>query len=267
LQLLFFTIPYSLFTIRMPTITLTHANNIATLTLNRPEVRNSLNAAMFNDLEQAFTQLSADTNTRAIILTGSGDKAFAAGADIRGLTETDATSGLAVSQRGQQVFAQIEACNKPVIAAINGAALGGGLELALACTLRIAADTAKLGLPEVKLGLIPGYGGTQRLTRLIGRGHAARLMLTATIIDATEAQRLNLVEEVVPAAHLLTRANDLATTIASLAPLAITGVLEALHRNTFTAEAEIFSRLCATADKQEGLTAFLEKRSPTWRNT
>ena len=253
------------------TLLLETTDNIATITLNRPEVLNSLNAEMFDDLERTFTQLAADTNIRAILLTGSGDRAFAAGADIRGLAATDAISGLAVSQRGQQVFSLIETCGKPVIAAINGVALGGGCELALACTLRIASETAKLGLPEVKLGLIPGYGGTQRLTRLIGRGQALRLMLTAAIVPAVEALTLGLVEEVVPATNLLTRARELATTIATLSPLGTAGVLESVNRTEgltpaagLAIEAEIFGRLCGTADKQEGLQAFLEKRQPTW---
>ena len=253
------------------TLLLTQSDNIATITLNRPEVLNSLNAEMFDDLERTFTQLAADPNIRAILLTGSGDRAFAAGADIRGLASTDAISGLAVSQRGQEVFSLIETCGKPVIAAINGVALGGGCELALACTLRIASETARLGLPEVKLGLIPGYGGTQRLTRLIGRGQALRLMLTAAIVPASEALTLGLVEEVVPAANLLTRARELATTIATLSPLGTAGVLESVNRTEgltpaagLAIEAEIFGRLCGTADKQEGLQAFLEKRQPTW---
>ena len=253
------------------TLLLETTDNIATITLNRPEVLNSLNAEMFDDLERTFTQLAADPTIRAILLTGSGDRAFAAGADIRGLAATDAISGLAVSQRGQQVFSLIETCGKPTIAAINGVALGGGCELALACTLRIASETARLGLPEVKLGLIPGYGGTQRLTRLIGRGQALRLMLTAAIVPAAEALTLGLVEEVVPAASLLTRARELATTIATLSPLGTAGVLESVNRTEgltpaagLAIEAEIFGRLCGTADKQEGLQAFLEKRNPTW---
>jgi enoyl-CoA hydratase len=243
---------------------------IATITLNRPEVLNALNAEMFDALETVFRELDADEAVRVVLLTGSGDRAFAAGADIRALAETDAASGLEVSRRGQQVFDQIADCRKPVIACINGVALGGGCELALACTLRIASDTARLGLPEVKLGLIPGYGGTQRLTRLIGRAAALRLMLSATIVDAAEALRLGLADEVVPAAELLTRATALAETIAGMAPLAIAGVLEAVAHSNGTlaeglaAEAAIFGRLCGTADKHEGLTAFLAKRPPVW---
>jgi len=245
--------------------------NVATVTLQRPKVLNALNAEMFDELEAVFHTVSADPAVRVIVITGSGERAFAAGADIRALAETDAVSGKQVSERGQQVFLQIERCGKPVIAAINGVALGGGCELALACTLRLAADTARLGLPEVKLGLIPGYGGTQRLTRLIGRGAALRLMLSASIVDAAEALRLGLVEEVVPAADLLPRAHALAETIAALAPLAVAGVLEAVERSGssleegLAAEARIFGRLCGTEDKHEGLTAFLAKRAAVWK--
>jgi enoyl-CoA hydratase len=249
---------------------------VATITLNRPEVLHALNSTMFDELERLFTTLAADPAVRVVILTGSGDRAFAAGADIRALTETDATTGLAASQRGHQVFALIqshlERAGKPVLAAINGVALGGGCELALACTLRIASDKARLGLPEAKLGLIPGYGGTQRLPRLIGRSAALRLMLSAQPVDAAEALRLGLVDEVVPAADLLPRTRALAETIAALAPLAIAGVLEAVDRGegkplpeALQTEAEIFGRLCATADKQEGLTAFLAKRPALWQ--
>jgi enoyl-CoA hydratase len=246
---------------------------VVTVTLDRPEVLHALNAQMFDDLEQVFTALAADPAVRVILLTGSGDRAFAAGADIRALTETDAVSGLAVSHRGQQVFSQIEQCGKPVIAAVNGVALGGGCELALACTLRIASDKARLGLPEVKLGLIPGYGGTQRLPRLIGRGPALRMMLTAQIVDAPEALRLGLVDDIVPAPELLAFAFALAEAIAGMAPLAIAGVLEAVERGDgksldegLRAEADIFGRLCGTADKHEGLTAFLAKRAAVWQN-
>ena len=209
-------------------------------------------------------------------ITGSGDRAFAAGADIRALAETDAVTGVAASLRGQEVFALIashlERYGKPVIAAMNGVALGGGCELALACTLRIASEKARLGFPEVKLGLIPGYGGTQRLTRLIGRSAALRLMLSAQIVDAAEALRLGLVDEVVPAAELLPRTRALADVIASMAPLAIAGVLEAVERGdgqslpqALHTEAEIFGRLCATDDKHEGIAAFLAKRSAVWQ--
>ncbi len=244
---------------------------VATVTLNRPDVLHALNAAMFDDLERVFRVLSEQDSVRAILLTGAGDRAFAAGADIRGLVDTDAESGHTVSERGQEVFRQIELCGKPVIACVNGVALGGGCELALACTLRLASEKAKIGLPEVKLGLIPGYGGTQRLMRLVGRGAALRLMLTAAVVTAEEALRLHLVEEVWPAAELMPRAREMAAVIATMAPLAVQGVLEAVEHGSGSGiedglerEAMIFGRLCGTADKHEGLTAFLEKRKPAW---
>ena len=247
-------------------------DGIATITLDRPEALNALDAQMFDELELVFRALAADASVRVILVTGAGERAFAAGADIRGLVSTDAVSGLAVSQRGQQVFSQIARCGKPVIACINGVALGGGCELALACTLRVASDKAKLGLPEPRLGLLPGYGGTVRLVRLIGAGSALRLMLTASIVDATEALRLGMVDEVVPAADLMTLARQLASAIAALSPLGIAGVLEAVERAdalpmdaALAVEAEIFGRLCGTTDKHEGLTAFLEKRPPVWQ--
>lgn len=244
---------------------------IATITLHRPEVLHALDATMFDELERAFHELSYDDAIRVILLTGSGDRAFAAGADIRALAETDSVSGRAASERGQHVFLQIERCSKPVIACVNGVALGGGCELALACTFRIASDRAKLGLPELKLGLIPGYGGTQRLPRLIGRSAALRLILTGTPVDAAGALRLGLVDEVVPAADLMSRAHAIADSIASMAPLAISSAIEAVARgeglpiaDSMQVESEIFGRLCATADKREGLTAFLEKRPAKW---
>jgi enoyl-CoA hydratase len=247
---------------------------IATVTLDRPEVLHALDAAMFNELEHAFRELAADAAVRVILLTGSGERAFAAGADIRALAETGATSGRAASARGQSVMLQIERGGKPVIACINGVALGGGCELALACTFRIASDRAKLGLPELRLGLIPGYGGTQRLPRLIGRSAALRLMLTGAAVDAAEALRLGLVDEVVPAADLTTRARAVAAAIAAMAPLAIAAVLVAVRRGEglpiedgLAVEADIFGELCGSADKREGLAAFLEKRAAKWTGT
>ena len=184
------------------------------------------------------------------------------------MVETDAVSGRKVSERGQQVMNQIERCGKPVIAGVNGVALGGGCELAMCCTLRIASEKAKLGLPEVKLGLVPGYGGTQRLLRLVGRGRALRMMLTGAAIGAEEALRIGLVDEVAPAAELEARVQGLAAEIAAMAPLAVAGVLEAVADGALerglAVEAEIFGRLCGTEDKQEGLTAFLGKRAAVW---
>jgi len=244
---------------------------IATITLDRPEVLHALDAVMFDELERAFADLAADAGIRVILLTGSGERAFAAGADIRALVHTDATSGRVASERGQKVFLEIESCGKPVIACVNGVALGGGCELALACTFRIASDRAKLGLPELKLGLVPGYGGTQRLPRLIGRSAALKLMLTGAAVDATEALRLGLVDEVVPASELMTRARSIAESIAAMAPLAISAALQAVARgeglsmeDAMKVEAETFGELCATADKREGLAAFLEKRAAKW---
>jgi enoyl-CoA hydratase len=226
---------------------------------------------MFAELERSFAELSSDANIRVILLTGSGERAFAAGADIRALAGTDATSGRAASERGQQVFLEIERCGKPVIACVNGVALGGGCELALACTFRIASERARLGLPELKLGLIPGYGGTQRLPRLIGRSAALRLMLTGAAVDAAEALRLGLVDEVVPAGDLMARGRAIAGSIAAMAPLAISAVIQAVARgeglpidDAMQVEAEIFGALCGTADKREGLAAFLEKRAAKW---
>lgn len=246
--------------------------SVALITLNRPDALNALNATMFEELEQLFSELSNDTTIRVILITGAGERAFAAGADIRELTTVDSKAGKVLSQRGQRVFNAIEDCGKPVIACINGVALGGGCELALVCTLRIASEKAALGLPEVKLGLIPGYGGTQRMPRLIGQSAALRLMLTAKNVSAEEALRLGLVDEVVPAATLMARGLELAQTIANMAPLAISAILKAVAQGKERpleqgqlAESEIFARLCDTEDKKEGLAAFLEKRPAAWR--
>ena len=246
-------------------------NQIATVTLNRPRVLNALNAQVFSELKSLFTALAKDSAVRIILITGAGEKAFAAGADINELTTTNRVTGSALARRGSAVFRQIETCGKPVIALINGFALGGGCELALACTLRIASETAKVGQPEVKLGLIPGYGGTQRLPRLVGQSAALKLLLTGEMIDALEAHRIGLVDEVVPAGRLLERGHELAQSIVAMAPLAVAGCLEAVYkgadRNLDSAlriEAGIFGRLSATADKAEGTRAFLEKRPPAW---
>lgn len=240
---------------------------IAVVTLNRPKVLNALNAQTFNDLEHVFTAIAAAREVRAVLLTGFGDKAFAAGTDINELAHTDAVSGEHLALRGQAVFTLIETCGKPVIACINGFALGGGCELALACHLRVASDSARLGQPEVKLGLVPGYGGTQRLPRLVGPAAALKLLLTGDIIPAIEALRIGLVDEVVPPSTLMDRGQALALQIAALAPLAVAGCMEAMHRGAalpldkaLALEASIFGRLSASQDKHEGVQAFLEKR-------
>jgi enoyl-CoA hydratase len=215
--------------------------------------------------------LAGDPEVRVILLTGAGSKAFAAGADINEIARLDNATGEAKSRRGQEVFRLIETCGKPVIACINGFALGGGCELAMACTMRLASDTARMGQPEVKLGLVPGYGGTQRLPRLVGQPMALKLLLTGDMIGAEEALRIGLVDEVVPAARLMERADDLARTMVRMAPLAIAGCMEAVRWGSelrldaaTDVEAEIFGRLCATADKAEGTKAFLEKRAAVW---
>lgn len=246
-------------------------NHVALLTLNRSKVLNALNSRVFDDLENAFTALREDSSVRVILVTGAGEKAFAAGADIGELVETDAATGEAKSFRGQAVFRLIETCGKPVIALINGFALGGGCELALACTMRLASETARLGQPEVKLGLIPGYGGSQRLPRMVGTSAALKLLLTGEMVAASEALRLGLVDEVHPPERLIGRGMELAGNIASMAPLAVAGCMEAVRcgyeldlEEASAVEAGIFGRLCGTLDKAEGTRAFLEKRPPAW---
>jgi enoyl-CoA hydratase len=247
---------------------------LATVTLNRPQVLHALNTQVFDELESVFTTIDQSPSIRVALLTGSGDKAFAAGADIKELAATDVLTGTAKAQRGQAVFSLIEACSKPVLALINGFALGGGCELAMACTLRLAGERAKLGQPEIKLGLIPGYGGTQRLPRLVGSSRALRLLLTGEIIGADEALRIGLVDELVPGEGrepLQQRGLALARTIADMPPLAVSACLEAVRQGArlqphagMAKEAEIFGQLCATQDKAEGTAAFLEKRAPVW---
>ena len=248
------------------------SGGVATVTLNRPKVLHALNATVFDELERAFTVFSGDAAVRVVLLTGAGEKAFAAGADINEIRAADANTGEMLSRRGQAVFRLIETCGKPVIALVNGFALGGGCELAMACTMRIASETAKLGLPEVKLGLIPGYGGTQRLPRLVGKAAALKMMLTGEMVGAAEALRLGLVDEVVEAGKLMERGEQVAASIAASAPLAVKAVLEAVRRGEglgvddgTVVEAEIFGRLCGTEDVREGTGAFLEKRQAVWR--
>lgn len=245
---------------------------VAVVMLNRPKVLNALNAATLAELGAAIEELAANAEVRAILLTGAGEKAFAAGADIQELAKVSAIDGQALALRGQHLFDRIENCGKPVIACINGFALGGGCELALACTFRIASETAKFGQPEVKLGIIPGYGGSQRLPRLVGKGAALRMILTGEMIPALEALRVGLVEEVVAPDQLLARAEQIARTIAAQAPLAIAKSLEAVHagydlplRQALDLEAGLFGLCCATEDKAEGTEAFLAKRAPQWR--
>jgi len=245
---------------------------LAFVTLDRPKALNALNAATFTELESAMEDLAADVAIRVILLTGAGGRAFAAGADIRELAALAPEEGRAFSLRGQGIFRRIETLGKPVIACIQGFALGGGCELAMACTLRLASVDARFGQPEVKLGVLPGYGGTQRLPRLVGRGAALKLLLTGAIIDAGEALRIGLVDEVVPSGQLMARAEALALEIAANAPLAITATLRAVDEGlnvsldlALLREAAAFGELSCTADKAEGTAAFLEKRPPAWK--
>jgi len=247
-------------------------NSIAYVTVNRPKVLNALNMAMMEELRTAFHEIKNDKTIRAVILTGAGEKAFIAGADIAELSKQDAITAKEYTHRGQSVLNLIENLGKPVIACINGFALGGGCELALACTLRIASENARLGQPEVKLGLIPGYGGTQRLARLVGKGVALQMILTAEMLSAADALRVGLVNEVVTADQLLPRAEAIARTIASMAPLAVRYSLEAIDRGydlpleeALFLEAALFGLTCGTEDKTEGTAAFLAKRSPIWK--
>lgn len=245
---------------------------LAVVTLDRPKVLNALNAAALAELDAILDDLAGDATIRAILLTGAGDRAFAAGADIKELVPLTADQGRAFALRGQAVLRKLEKLGKPVIACIQGFALGGGCELAMACTLRLAADNARLGQPEVKLGIVCGYGGTQRLPRLVGRGAALKLLLTGAIIDAQEALRIGLVDEVVPAAQLMQRAETLALEIIANAPLSIAETLRAVDQGldlpldaALDREAACFGHLFGTADKAEGAEAFLANRAPTWK--
>ena len=246
--------------------------SIACITVNRPKVLNALNTPTWSDLRKAFEDARDDAAIRGIILTGAGDKAFIAGADISELIQVGAFEAEQSSRFGQEVLDLIENLGKPVIAAVNGFALGGGCETAMACTIRIAVETAKFGQPEVALGLIPGGGGTQRLPRLVGKGRALQLILSGDMITAQEAHRIGLVNEIVPAAGLITRAEAILTKIAFNAPIAIKFALEATNKGMETSqsqglllEAAYFGLCAATEDKKEGTSAFLEKRAPQFR--
>jgi enoyl-CoA hydratase len=245
---------------------------VAILTVNRPKVLNALNSQTLDELRRAILDLKRDDAVRVVILTGAGEKSFVAGADINELATQSPVSGREHAMTGQHILDLIEHMGKPVIAAINGYALGGGCELAMACTMRIAADNAKLGQPEINLGLIPGYAGTQRLARIVGRGRALELLLTGDQIPAQEAHRLGLVNRVVPAAELMNEAKKLAATLAAKAPVAIRYILEAVHKGAEMPfaqaqvfEATLFGLVASTDDMREGTKAFLEKRKAAFK--
>ena len=248
-------------------------DHIAVVTINRPDKLNALNGQIINDLDAIFDELKNDDNVYVIILTGSGEKAFVAGADISELNRLDVVSAKEFSERGQAVFNKIEKSDKPVIAAVNGFALGGGCELALACHIRLASETAKFGQPEVNLGIIPGYGGTQRLARLINTGRATEYILTADMIDANEALRIGLVSKVYPLNELLNNAQAMAKKIAGkgqqaihLAMKSIRAVNDISLKEGLNLEASLFALCCGTEDFKEGTSAFLEKRKPDFKN-
>lgn len=241
--------------------------------INRPDKLNALNAELINELEAAFNSLKSDDAVRAVIITGSGEKSFVAGADISEINTLDMISAKTFAEKGQAVFSLIENMDKPVIAAVNGFALGGGCELALACHIRLASDNARFGQPEVNLGVIPGYGGTQRLARLINPGRAMEYILTGDMIDASEAFRIGLVNHVYPQSELLAKAEEMANKIISkarhavrLAIKAVTATKEISQREGLNYEASLFALCCGTEDFKEGTSAFLEKRKAEFKD-
>lgn len=253
------------------TVLLSCDNGVAVLTINRPDKLNALNRDVLEALEAHISTAVSDRSVGSIVVTGSGPKAFAAGADIAELHTNDAYSGRLFAERGQRVFAALERSAKPVIAAVNGFALGGGCELAMACHMRFASESAKFGQPEINLGIIPGYGGTQRLPRLVGIAKAYELVLGGEMITAQEAHRIGLVNRIYAAEELLNTTITFARTLASKAPLALTACLEAVQISGDTslleglhAEANLFGRICGTDDFKEGTDAFLNKRTASF---
>jgi enoyl-CoA hydratase len=252
------------------TILYTINNGIATITINRPDKLNALNADVINELSQAIDAVVSNPEVRSAIITGAGPKAFVAGADISEFTAMDSAAGAALSQLGHdKVFAKIENCSKPIVAAVNGFALGGGCELAMACHFRLASENAKFGQPEVNLGLIPGYGGTQRLVQLVGKGKAMELCLTAHLIDANEAKELGLVNHVTTADSLLERTTQILDIINTKAPIALAKTIACINaanvQSGFAVETQLFGECFDTADKNEGVDAFLNKRKAEFK--
>ncbi|PKL84109.1 MAG: enoyl-CoA hydratase [Ignavibacteriae bacterium HGW-Ignavibacteriae-3] len=249
-------------------------NKIAFITINRPDKLNALNNATLTELKKCFTYIKNENEINAVIVTGAGEKAFVAGADISELNKLNAVSGQIFSENGQEVFNMIEKLGKPVIAAVNGFALGGGCELALACHIRLASDKAKFGQPEVNLGIIPGYAGTQRLTRLINSGRAAEMILTGDLIDSHEALRMGLVNNVFKGEELMTKAVEMAEKISSKGQIAIRMAIKAIVACDDVSEIEgqnlessMFGLCCGTEDFKEGTSAFLEKRKADFKNS
>ena len=245
-------------------------NNIFTITINRPDKMNALNQEVMNEINAVMDEVNNNTEIKSVIITGTGNKAFVAGADISEFSGLSQQQGMALAKKGQDLFFKIENCSKPIIAAVNGFALGGGCELAMACHMRIASDNAKFGQPEVNLGLIPGYGGTQRLTMLIGKGKSIELLLTGNMIDGQTALQLGLVNHVVSQAELLNKAKEILTSINAKAPVAIAKCINAAN-HAYTGmkgyEQELFgfSECFTTEDVKEGTAAFLEKRKPNFK--
>ncbi len=248
-------------------------DSIALITVNRPDKLNALNAQTLDELDLVLDEIKSSENINVVILTGAGEKAFVAGADIKELNALNPIEGKYFAEKGQKIFNKIERLGKPVIAAVNGFALGGGCELALACHIRLGSDKAKFGQPEVNLGIIPGYGGTQRLTRLVGSGRAAEYILTGDIIDAEEALRVGLINRVYEQDELMDKAFELAKKIGSKGQIAVRLALDAIvstdelpEREGLNLEASLFSICCGTADFKEGTSAFLEKRKAEFKN-
>jgi enoyl-CoA hydratase len=256
----------------MDNLLIEHDGAVAIITINHPKTLNALNVATLLELDAAFSDIAASPETRAVVLTGAGEKSFVAGADIEEIRDWDLLEGKESSARGNALYSFIEQMRIPVIAAVNGYALGGGCELAMACHLRIASENAKFGQPEINLGIIPGYGGTQRLPRLVGKGRALDLLLTGRMIAAAEALQWGLINAVVPQSELLATAKKLAADLAGKAPLATAAILEAVDTGLsldlnrgLKIEENLFAYCCGTQDKIEGTTAFLEKRKPDFK--
>jgi enoyl-CoA hydratase len=253
------------------TITTSLDNHIFTITINRPDKLNALNQTVLNELSSAMDKAYNDVEIKAVIITGAGEKAFVAGADIAEFVAVKDDEGSALAKKGQHIFFKIENCPKPVIAAVNGFALGGGCELAMACHFRIASVNAKFGQPEVNLGLIPGYGGTQRLTSLVGKGKAMEMMMAGNMIGADEAKTLGLVNYVESPENLLPKTKEILNTILTKSPIAVSKVIAAVNafydkqKNGFDEEANLFGSVFASEDKKEGTAAFLEKRKPVFK--